>query len=672
MTDIQRPDINHRGLPLHGDWHSGKYATCSYKCNDDCHKPSPNPRIVAGRADTFAEVAARAISRRNILKSGMAAGLVMGFGSLDSLGTDRAALAQDSTALGFTPVPPNTADTVTVPEGYQWRTFLRWGDPILPGTGGMNADYSNITPERQAGAFGYNNDYVAYLPATRGGQESDDGLLWVNHEYTNPELMFYGYNPDAPTNDQINIEMNAHGGSVVEVRRNGNGAISYRRAGALNRRITAFTPIQVTGPAAGHELLQTTDDPAGTTVLGTLNNCAGGQTPWGTILTAEENFDQYFGGGDQAEDDPVRQALERYSLDFGEPSFRKWETLYERFDLAVEPNEPNRFGWVVEVDPYDPESTPKKRTAMGRLKHEGAEVTLSPDGTVVAYMGDDARFDYLYKFVSDGTYANDMSPADAGDLLDARTVYVAVFNDDQTGTWIPLIHGENGLTSDNGFADQGEVLIKMRLAGDIVGATPMDRPEDVQPDPNRPGYVYVALTNNTDREDPNAANPRVPNPWGHVIEIIETGGDAAAATFNWDFLLLCGDPDDPDTFFGGFDKSQVSPISAPDNFGFTPTGSLLVATDGQPRGLGINDAFHFVPLTGPERGHVQQFCTVPVGAEACGPAFTPDGQTLFLAVQHPGDDGTIEEPLSSFPDANRPARPAMVSIWKDGGGVIGT
>lgn len=665
-------DIHDRSLPLHGDWHSGKYATCSYKCNDDCHKPSSNPRVGAGDTDPFSSVAARAITRRNILKGGVAAGLVMGFGSLDTLGTDRAALAQDGTALGFVPVPPNTTDTVTVPEGYQWRTFLRWGDPILPGTGGLNADFSNITPERQAGSFGYNNDYVAYLPATRGGEESDNGLLWVNHEYTNPELMFYGYNPDAPTDDQINIEMNAHGGSVVEVRRNGNGAVSYRRAGASNRRITAFTPMEVTGPAAGHELLRTTADPDGVTVLGTLNNCAGGQTPWGTILTAEENFDQYFGGGTQAEDDPDRVALERYGLGFGEPSFRKWETLYPRFDLGAEPNEPNRFGWVVEVDPYDPQSTPRKRTALGRIKHEGAEITISPAGRVVAYMGDDSRFDYLYKFVSEGTYSADMSPVDAGNLLDAGTVYVAVFSDDQSGTWIPLIHGENGLTAENGFADQGEVLIKLRLAGDAVGATPMDRPEDVQPDPNRPGYVYVALTNNTDREEPNVANPRVPNPWGHVIEIIETGDDAAAVTFNWDFLLLCGDPDDPDTFFGGFDKSQVSPISAPDNFGFTPTGSLLVATDGQPGGLGINDAFHFVPLAGPERGHVQQFCTVPVGAEACGPAFTPDGQTLLLAVQHPGDDGTIEEPLSSFPDANRPARPAMVSIWKDGGGVIGT
>ncbi len=701
-----------RSLPLFGDWHSGTYATCTYKCNDECHKDAPN----AGAQDTFAEVAERAISRRKMLKGAAVVGMVVGFAGALEISSAERSLAQDGSQIGFTPVPPNTADTVRVPDGYEWRTFIRWGDPILPGVGGLNSDYSNVTPEQQAGAFGYNNDFVAYLPATRGGEESRSGLLWVNHEYTNPELMFAGYDPDNPTADQVDVDLNAHGGSIVEIYTGRDGGMNYRRGAPLNRRITPFTPMEITGPAAGHPLLRTSADGTGRQVLGTLNNCAGGKTPWGTILTAEENFNQYFGLREDSEvpdaDDEIRLSHERYGIEFEEEvdepepppvdtstdtpvgpiegeeseeqpdpdpiplaSGRKWERFYDRFELTLEPTEPFRFGWIVEIDPYDPTSTPKKRTALGRFKHEGAEMTVTPEGNVVAYLGDDERFDYLYKFVSDGVYDPAMSAEEAGSLLDEGTLYVAVFEDTNTGRWVPLVFGENGLTEENGFTDQGDVLIRTRLAADILEATPMDRPEDVTPDQDRPGYVYVCLTNNTDREKPedaNAANPRTPNPWGHVIEIVEDGETGTAETFSWDFLLLCGDPEDPETFYGGFDKSQVSPISAPDNSRMTPTGDLLLATDGQPGGLGINDAFHFVPLTGSERGHVQQFCTVPVGAEACGPEFTPDGRTLFLAVQHPGDGGTITEPISQYPDAGRPARPGVVSIWKSDGGVVGT
>lgn len=661
-------------LPLHGDWHSGSYSKCASKCNDECHTAPSNPR--AGAVDDFGAVAARMLSRRSVLKGTAMAGLVLAATGIDSLGTERAALAQDGSQLAFTPISATTADSVVVPEGYAWNTFIRWGDPILPGGRGLNTDYSNLTVAQQEAAFGYNNDFVAFLPATRGGSESDEGLMWVNHEYTQGELMFASYDPENPTQEQVDIEIAAHGGSVVEVYRNA-GATYYRRGAARNRRVTGTTPMTVAGPAAGHALLQTAADPSGTTVLGTFNNCAGGKTPWGTILTAEENFNQYFGVPSTdtapAEDDPTRVAHERYGVGY-EPSGRKWETYHERFNVAAEPNEPYRHGWIVEVDPYDPESVPVKHTALGRFKHEGAETAVAPDGRVVAYLGDDERFDYLYKYVSAGTYSPDNSLADNMALLDDGTLYVAVFNDDNTGSWIPLVHGQSGLTPENGFADQAEVLIKTRQAGDQVGATPMDRPEDVTPDPNRPGYVYVACTNNTRRTaevGTNAANPRLDNQWGHVIEILEDTADFASGTFTWDFLMLCGDPSDPSTVFSGFPKDQVSPISAPDNLCFTPTGDLLVATDGQPGGLELNDAFHWVPLTGTERGHVQQFLSVPVGAEACGPEFTPDGQTLFCAVQHPGDGGTLAEPISTFPDAGRGARPAMISIWKVGGGVVG-
>lgn len=661
-------------LPLLGSWHSGSFSKCSSKCNDECYKPASNTEF---EVDDFGTVATRMISRRNVLRGGALAGMVLATASFEGLATERAAFAQDGSQIGFTPISAGTADSVVVPDGYSWNTFLRWGDPIISGTPGLNTDYSSLTAEQQEGAFGYNNDYVAYLPATRGGAESEEGLLFVNHEYTQGELMFADYDSDNPTEEQVNIELAAHGGSVVEVYRH-EGAMYYRRGAALNRRITANTPMELVGPAAGHDLLKTNADATGTQVLGTLNNCAGGKTPWGTVLTAEENFNQYFGlpegAAVPAEDDPTRVNHERYGVGYG-PSGRKWERFVDRFDLSAEPNEPYRHGWIVEIDPYDPTFVPRKHTALGRFKHEGAEIGLAPDGRVVAYLGDDERFDYLYKYVSNGTYSAENSLEQNMALLDDGTLYVARFNDDQTGEWIPLVHGTNGLTPENGFADQGEVLIKARLAADTVGATPMDRPEDVTPDPNRPGYVYVACTNNTRRTEEvgvNAANPRLDNRWGHVIELVEAGNDFGAITFSWDFLLLCGDPTDPSTFFGGYDTSQVSPISAPDNLIFTPSGDLLVATDGQPGGLELNDAFHWVPLTGAERGHVQQFLSVPVGAEACGPEFTPDGQTLFCAVQHPGDGGTLAAPISQFPDPGRGARPAMISIWKDGGGTVGS
>lgn len=664
-----------QALPLSGSWHSGTFSKCTSKCNDECHTAPSNPR--AATVDDFGAVAARMISRRNILKGGALAGMVLATASLDGLATERVAMAQDGMQIGFTPISASSADSVVVPEGYSWNTFLRWGDPIIKGTPGLTTDYSNLTVEQQEGAFGYNNDFVAFVPATRGGTESDEGLLVVNHEYTQGELMFASYDPDNPTEVQVNIEIAAHGASVVEVYREG-GAMYYRRGGALNRRITGTTPMTMTGPAAGHAKLRTSTDPSGTEVMGTFNNCAGGKTPWGTILTAEENFNQYFGLPDgaaaPAEDDPVRVDHDRYGVAY-EASGRKWERFVDRFDLSKEPNEPYRHGWIVEIDPYDPDFVPRKHTALGRFKHEGAETTVAPDGRLVAYLGDDERFDYLYKYVSNGTYSPDNTLEENMALLDDGTLYVATFSDDQTGQWIPLVHGQNGLTAENGFADQGDVLIRARAAGDTVGATPMDRPEDVQPDPNRPGYVYVACTNNTRRTEEvgvNAANPRLDNQWGHVIELVEAGNDVGATTFSWDFLLLCGDPEDDSTFFGGYDKSQVSPISAPDNLAFTPSGDLLVATDGQPGGLELNDAFHWVPLTGSERGHVQQFLSVPVGAEACGPEFTPDGQTLFCAVQHPGDGGTLAAPISQFPDPGRGARPAMISIWKTGGGVVGS
>ncbi|MEO1795114.1 MAG: PhoX family phosphatase, partial [Pseudomonadota bacterium] len=369
---------------------------------------------------------------------------------------------------------------------------------------------------------------------------SDHGLLVVNHEYTNEELMFPGLgrqDRDAQfasmTADLVAIEMMAHGGAVLEVKRE-KGAWRVVDDSKYARRITAETEMAISGPAAGHEVMKTTYDPSGTKVRGTINNCAGGVTPWGTWLMAEENFNGYFWNKDAAKASPNAAALKRY----GAPGeWYAWGKYHDRFDIAKEPNEVNRFGWVVEVDPLDPGSTPVKRTALGRFKHEGAANLINGDGRFVVYQGDDQRFDYVYKFVTDGKVDPDNRAANK-DLLDSGTLYVARYDDDGTGQWLPLVQGQGPLTAANGFASQADVVINVRLAADLLGATKMDRPEDVEANPTT-NKVYVMLTNNTRRKpgDENAANPRAENKFGHIVEMIPEGGDHAATKFTWDILV---------------------------------------------------------------------------------------------------------------------------------------
>jgi secreted PhoX family phosphatase len=694
-TPERRP--GRRGLPLVGALGTGSFTTCKYKCDYDCWHDAPN----TSDNETFEQVVQRSVSRRSLLRAGAVGLMVLGGSRLvgDAAPANAGTVppsdapsgadfeAQAAKRLDFTPIEPSRVDAVVVPDGYASELLIRWGDPVLPGAPRWRFDRQ--TPEAQAGQFGYNNDYVAFMPLPWGSryENSRTALLWVNHEYTNPEIMFADFDPDAPTKDQVDIQMNAIGGTVVEIfRRRGERAFRYRRRSERNRRITMFTPMAITGPAAGDELMRTSADPDGTEVLGTVNNCAGGVTPWGTVLTAEENFHSYFANFDAVSFGEITDGarLEKIGSRYGVRGLEttsRFERHYDRFDLAEEPNEVNRFGWVVEVDPYDPEYKPRKRTALGRMKHEGATSSVARDGRVAFYMGDDERFEYVYKFVTEGRFVE--GDADNNrDLLDEGTLYVARFDVDaagnRVGEWMPLTHGEGPLTEENGFADHAEVLINARGAADLLGATKMDRPEDIERNPVN-GGVYIALTNNTNRgvrddnDTPNPnddaffpqegpANPRSPNPWGHVIELFEESNDSAATRFTWGIFLLCGDPEDPSTYFAGYDKSDVSPIAAPDNVMFDNQGNLWIATDGQPGTLGVNDAFHVVPISGPERGHVQQFLSVPVGAEACGPELTPDNITLFCAVQHPGDDGSLQDPVSNWPDDSQPPRPSVVSI----------
>ena len=636
------------------------YRRCHWACGHDCSRPvASDPRN-----ETFASVVTRALSRRSLLRAAGASTLVVAAGAAPAQAHPEGH-GRGRAPLGFEPVQPNRADAVVVPRGYASEVVIRWGDPILPGA--PEFDFDRQSARAQAGQFGYNNDMVAFFPLPWGSGNSRLGLLAVNHEYTNPEMMFREYDPASPTREQVDIELAAHGVSVVLVERRGypSGPLRYRRFSRYNRRVTGDTVLRVSGPAAGHPLLRTAADPSGRWVRGTLNNCAGGVTPWGTYLTCEENFNQYFANASAVRDPRVAAWHQRYGLPDG-PSERRWERYHRRFDLAQEPHEPFRFGWVVELDPYDPAFIPVKRTALGRMKHEGAETTLSRDRRAVVYMGDDERFEYMFKFVSRERYR----PWDRRHnlrLLDEGTLYVATFEADAAGRgvgrWIPLVHGYGPLTAANGFESQADVLINPRRAGDLVGATRMDRPEDMGRNPVT-GAVYAICTNNTNRTaaqvDP--ANPRPANRFGHVIEIRERDGDPAATEFEWEIFLLCGDPADPSTYFAGYPKDRVSPIGSPDNLTFDRAGNLWLATDGtQP--LGTNNGFFACPVAGPERGHLQLFLTVPVGAETCGPAFTPDNRSLLVAVQHPGEGGTAAAPLSTFPDGG-PPKPAVVSVWR--------
>lgn len=676
--------------------------TCFYRCGNACDHPAPND---SGNA-YFGDLASSEISRRGVLQAAGAGAVVLGLAGAGVAGTAEPAAASgtaDGAAevagwrpghgpqpLKFTPVAPNSADAFTVADGYAHSVVIRWGDAVLPGAPAF--DPHNQTAETQEQQFGYNNDFVAVLPLDHSDRHA---LLVVNHEYTNEELMFPGFTGlDALSADQVRAAIAAHGMSVVEiekVRGTGEWRPVQRGPRHFNRRISALsTTFRLTGPAAGSALLKTAADPAGKTVVGTLNNCAGGVTPWGTVLSGEENFNQYFIGGDGAPE-AAKAALNRYGFTTTAryPSgSRKWDRVDARFDLTANPNEANRFGWIVEVDPFDPDSTPRKHTALGRFKHEGANVAIAPDGRVVAYMGDDERFDYLYKFVSHKRYRpgdrrHNLTLLESGDLYVAKFSFTSAADIDGSGT-LPSDGGFNGagewlaLVKDGRSMVEGmtvdQVLVNTRLAADKLGPTKMDRPEDVEPNPVT-GRIYVALTNNTQRGTAGRApadevNPRNVNRHGHILEITERSNDETATTFTWSIPIVCGDPADPSTYFAGYDKSQVSPISCPDNVMFDRSGNLWISTDGN--ALGKNDGLFATPLTGPEAGHVKQFLTVPFGAETCGPFMARDNESVFVAVQHPGEisGATMDNPASYWPDGDY-AKPGVVVVWHPDGRRIG-
>ncbi|MEV5927244.1 PhoX family protein [Streptomyces cellulosae] len=666
--------------------------TCRFRCGDACFHEVPN----TSDNEYAGDVVAGALSRRSMMRA--AAVVTVAAAGAGSAGLAAAPEAEAAAAakrsprprkgargLRFTPVPPNTRDAVTVPDGYRQNVVIRWGEPILRGAPAFDPERQSA--KAQAGQFGYNCDFLALLPL-KG--ERNRQLLVANHEYTDEILMFRDYDPENPTREQVEIAWAAHGLAVVAVEEeHRSGRLTAVGRHHLNRRLTATSEFRLTGPVAGSDLVRTSADPTGTRVRGTLNNCSGGTTPWGTTLHGEENFNQYFANGSGATD-------KRYGIGTGATE-RKWERFDKRFDLAQEPNEVHRFGWVVELDPYDPDSTPRKHTALGRFKHEAATVRLTRDGRPVVYSGDDERFDYFYKFVSSKRMRHGSGRAVREhnlSLLDEGTLYVAKLTGDSpavdidgtgklpedgefdgSGEWIPLAtataHGAvshvEGMTAE-------EVFVFTRLAGDKAGATKMDRPEDIEPNPVT-GKVYVALTNNSNRgvgANPRAdeANPRHANKHGHVLELTERLDRPESTRFAWSLFLVAGDPEDPATYFAGFPKDAVSPISCPDNVAFDAHGNLWISTDGS--ALGSHDGLFGVATRGERRGELKQFLTVPTGAETCGPVV--QDRRVLVAVQHPGevDGATVARPASAWPDGpGSYVRPAVVAVWRADGRDIG-
>ena len=640
--------------------------------------------------ETIGEVIVRRYSRRDVVRGtlGVTAAAALFGSSAFRARTARAEAPADR--FDFAELQAGIDETHHVAPGYRVQVLLRWGDPLFPDLPAFNP--AGQSAGDQLKRFGYNNDYIAYFPIE--GSNSH-GLLCVNHEYTNEELMFAGLKKRQDTSgfiemtpELVDIEMAAHGVTVVEIVREGS---DWRPVldSRYNRRISPLTEMRADGPAAGHDRLKTKDDPTGTRIAGTLNNCAGGMTPWGTYLTAEENFHAYFwtdqcqpgGAIPEGLGGAQKASYKRY----GVPGlWQAWGKFHDRFNVDKEPNEPNRFGWIVEIDPFDPDFVPVKHTALGRFCHEGAECIVNKDGRVVVYCGDDSRGEYVYRFVSEGRYEPGNKAANMT-LLSQGTLSAARFDVDGKVHWLPLEHGRPWLTEEFGFNNQGDVVIDARIAAKYLGATKMDRPEDVQPNSVN-GRVYVILTNNTSRTEADAANPRPDNAFGHIIEMTPPAGDHAAEAFDWRVLVKCGDPGIGPV--GALWSPQVTEdgwFVSPDNAAVDHQGRLWIATDqgdNWPR-TGRADGLFALETEGPRRGTPRLFFRVPIGAELCGPCFTPDGKTLFLAVQHPGADGaepfigfgrpsTFKDPVTRWPDFEEgmPPRPSVLVITKEGGGKI--
>ena len=656
---------------------------------------------------TFTEIAEARLGRRRMLMGGLATAITgfIGAGAQPAGAQGAAAAATTGPAIGFRPVPVNTTDTVVVPEGYSVQVIIPHGTPL---NGQPWKAPAEMTGAEQGTAIGAHHDGMHFFPIE--GREPDqgsstDGLLALNHEYIEPRFMHAraagqaiangrmpvvnGARPD----DEVLKEINAHGVSIVRITKQANGQWAVVND-PRNRRVTGATPMEIAGPVRGHALVRTKYSPDGTRTRGTLNNCAHGVTPWNTYLTAEENWAGYFRNTDQVDQKPE---LPREHARYGVPTAQgryNWDQAqggsdeFARFNAASTGsaaaqdyrNEPNAFGWVVEIDPWNPNSVPVKRTTLGRFAHEGVVFGPAVEGRpVVAYAGDDAINEYIYKFVS----ARPFNRATAnGSLLDEGILYVAKFNADGTGEWLPLVAGQGPLTGANGFRDQGEVLVNTRAAADALGATKMDRPEWGAVDP-RDGRVYFTLTNNTRRtaEQVDGPNPRGRNQFGQIVRWREANDDHAATRFTWDLFLIAG-PIGDSRIAGGAPVTADNILACPDGLWFDADGRLWIQTD---IGEGQQNRGDLAPFgnnqmlcANPNTGEMRRFLTGPTGQEITGVITTPDKRTMFVNVQHPGATTSAADFAAGRINSRWPHGAAGVPlsatlvITKNDGGVIGT
>ena len=613
-----------------------------------------NPRPEETDFDRIVEAA---IDRRGFM------GGILAFGGVTALGGAMGASTAEAAAnrFAFDAIAANSADDITLPPGYKMDIVVRWGDPMW--SDGQEFDPATRgTAASQARAFGDNTDGMDIFA------HDDKLLLTVNNEYTNRKIL-WGANPDGKwvSDDDVLKGKLCHGVSVIEVAQT-DGKWQMVKDSAFNRRITPDTEMEITGPARGHDLMKTTADPDGVKCLGTWNNCGNGMTPWGTYLACEENFNGYFSAPGNPEIE-VSPALQRYSVS-GEDWGYGWATIDDRFDVSKEPNEANRCGYVTEIDPTDPNSTPKKRTALGRFKHENAECVVNNDGRIVIYMGDDERGEFLYRYVSDGVFA---PGASTDDLMENGTLSVAKFSDDGTGQWIDLTPEATGLASD------AECRIHARLAGSAVGATTMDRPEWVAANPNAP-EVYCCLTNNKNRgvkpnkggddTSANGPNPRDKNNYGQIVRWRPDGGDHTVAGFTWDLYVIAGNPTvHSDAYAGSSNVNADNMFNSPDGLKFDQNGVLWIQTDGNYKnegdfaGQGNNQMLAGDPVT----GEIRRFLVGPKECEVTGLTWTPDRRTMFIGIQHPGERGD-----SHWPEGGDSVpRSAIIAVSREDGGLVG-
>ncbi|KRS17914.1 PhoX family protein [Roseovarius indicus] len=607
----------------------------------------------------FDEVVERAISRRGFLGGVVAFGSgAAAMGTAQLLGST-AAEAMEASRFPFKPIAAQTDATVHVPEGYKWDVLVRWGDPLFSDAPEFDHETGGDADSADR-VFGENTDGMETF--VHDGHE----LIAVNLEYTNREVNLPQTEEGVPGSlDDVRKLQKLQGVTVMEVEK-GEGGWGVVVDSLYNRRITHLTPMKIAGPAAGHDLLKTEADPSGTESLGTFNNCGSGKTPWGTYLTCEENFNGYFGASAKGDvPEKVQAGYERYGIgpEGWGYDYHKWD---DRFDTAKNPHEPHRAGWVVEIDPSDPESTPVKHTGLGRFKHENAEVVLAPDGRVVVYMGDDERGEFMYRFVSAAAYAPGGSTEG---LLDEGTLSVAKFNDDGTGEWLPLTPETTGMES------LAEVLIFARMAASEVGATTMDRPEWIAANPHAV-EAYCCLTNNKNRgvkpnaggdETPvNGPNPRETNNYGQIVRWRPHEDDHAADGFDWDLYVMAGNPDVYQNVYGGSENvTNGNMFNSPDGMAFDSAGIVWIQTDGDDSnegefaGMGNNQMLAGDPVT----GEIARFLTGPKGSEVTGLTWSADRTAMFVGIQHPD---------APFPDGEgKLPRSAIVVVWREDGDLVG-